>query len=140
MKKIEELDKLFNLSAEEKIKEPLLPTVFTKKEDDIEDDYQLARRTLRNLIVKGDITLDEMINLARNSEHPRTYEVAGQLIKTMSDVAKDLIGLQKQVKELDDSDDINSSHIGTQNNIVFAGTTSDLLKLLKKDDKTIDSD
>ena len=44
MKKIEELDKLFNLSAEEKIKEPLLPTVFTKKEDDIEDDYQLARR------------------------------------------------------------------------------------------------
>jgi len=58
----------------------------------------------------------------------------------MSDVAKDLIGLQKQVRELDGTSADNAGHIGTQNNIVFAGTTSDLLKLLKKDDKTIDSE
>ena len=139
MKKIDELEKLFNLTSSEKTSTPLLPSIVSNKENDTEDDYQLARRTLRNLIVKGDITLDEMINLARNSEHPRTYEVTGQLIKTMSDVAKDLIGLQKQIKELDSSEDKYSGHISTQNNIVFAGTTSDLLKLLKKDDKTIDN-
>lgn len=140
MKKIEELEKLFDLTPTEKADEPKLPAIVSNKTDDTEDDYQLARRTLRNLIYKGDTTLDEMINLARNSEHPRTYEVAGQLIKTMSDVAKDLIGLQKQVRELDTGQSDNTSHIGTQNNIVFAGTTSDLLKLLKKDDKTIDSE
>jgi hypothetical protein len=140
MKKIEELEKLFDLTPTEKADEPKLPAIVSNKTDDTEDDYQLARRTLRNLIYKGDTTLDEMINLARNSEHPRTYEVAGQLIKTMSDVAKDLIGLQKQVRELDTGQPDNTSHIGTQNNIVFAGTTSDLLKLLKKDDKTIDSE
>lgn len=140
MKKIEELEKLFDLTPTEKTDEPKLPAIVSNKTDDTEDDYQLARRTLRNLIYKGDTTLDEMINLARNSEHPRTYEVAGQLIKTMSDVAKDLIGLQKQVRELGIGQSDNTSHIGTQNNIVFAGTTSDLLKLLKKDDKTIDSE
>jgi hypothetical protein len=140
MKKIEELEKLFNLTPSEKTEEPKLPAIISNKVDDTEDDYQLARRTLRNLIYKGDSTLDEMINLAKNSEHPRTYEVAGQLIKTMSDVAKDLIGLQKQVRELDGTSADNAGHIGTQNNIVFAGTTSDLLKLLKKDDKTIDSE
>lgn len=140
MKKIDELEKLFNLTPSEKTEEPKLPAIISNKIDDTEDDYQLARRTLRNLIYKGDSTLDEMINLAKNSEHPRTYEVAGQLIKTMSDVAKDLIGLQKQVRELDGGPQEASGHIGTQNNIVFAGTTSDLLKLLKKDDKTIDSE
>lgn len=140
MKKIDELEKLFNLTPSEKTEEPKLPAIISNKIDDTEDDYQLARRTLRNLIYKGDSTLDEMINLAKNSEHPRTYEVAGQLIKTMSDVAKDLIGLQKQVRELDGGPQETSGHIGTQNNIVFAGTTSDLLKLLKKDDKTIDSE
>lgn len=140
MKKIEELDKLFNLTASEKESEPILPAVIANKGEDAEDDYQLARRTLRNLVIKGESTLDEMINLAKNSEHPRTYEVAGQLIKTMSDVAKDLITLQKQVRELDDVQGNKTGHIGTQNNIVFAGTTSDLLKMLKDDNKTIDSE
>jgi hypothetical protein len=78
-----------------------------------------------------------MINLAKNSEHPRTYEVAGQLIKTMSDVAKDLLSLQKQAKELDSGTQDNNPSIGTQNNIVFAGTTTELLKLLKNE-KPID--
>ena len=80
-----------------------------------------------------------MIELARNSEHPRTFEVAGQLIKTMSEVSKDLIGLQKQVKDLQDKPE-EKQQIGTQNNIMFAGSTSDLLKMLKNDNsKTIDN-
>jgi predicted RNase H-like nuclease (RuvC/YqgF family) len=72
----------------------------SNKEIDQEDDYQLARQTMRKLLMKGETTLDELIELSKSSEHPRTYEVAGQFMKTMSDVSKDLLNLQKQVKEL----------------------------------------
>lgn len=132
MSTIPELNKLFNIEADKKDD---LPVILPSKsmELDREDDYQLARNTLRKLIMKGEDTLDEMINLAKNSEHPRTYEVAGQLIKTMSDVAKDLLAVQKQVKELNDEGSTPS--IGTQNNVVFAGSTAELMKLLKKNNE-----
>jgi len=132
MNNIPELNKLFNI---EETKQEALPVLMPSQslELDKEDDYQLARATLRKLIVKGEDTLDEMINLAKNSEHPRTYEVAGQLIKTMSDVAKDLLELQKKVKDL--SSDNDKPSIGTQNNVVFAGSTTELMKLLKKNNE-----
>ena len=110
-------------------------TFNSNKELDQEDDYQLARNTMRSLLIKGEDTLNEISNLAKNSEHPRTYEVTGQMIKTLSDVAKDLIGLQKQVKELQINQDVPK--IGTQNNVVFAGSTHELMKILgKKDDNS----
>lgn len=116
-----------------------IQTINPNKEMDQEDDYQLARHTMRNLLIKGEDTLNEITNLAKNSEHPRTYEVTGQMIKTLSDVAKDLMGLQKQVKDLQLTDD--TPKIGTQNNVVFAGSTHELMKLLGKkdgDNNTID--
>ena len=139
MKNIPELDKLFDIEPH-----PIagnLPAIApeTGKNIDQEDDYQLARSTLRNLIYKSENTLDDMIELAKNSEHPRTYEVAGQLIKTVSDVAKDLIELQKKVKDLKDGDPVSAKNV-TNNNVVFAGSTAELFKMLKnKDDgKTIE--
>jgi hypothetical protein len=98
------------------------------KEMDQEDDYQLARQTMRKLLLKSETTLDDLLELSKNSEHPRTYEVAGQFMKTMSDVSKDLLLLQKQVKDLKKDDPVK---IGTQNNMVFNGSTSDLFKMLK---------
>ena len=131
MKNIPELDKIFDITP---VDETELPTTLPAVSDsesrqmDQEDDYQLARNTLRNLIHKSEDTLDQMIDLAKNSEHPRTYEVAGQFMKTMSDVSKDLLLLQKQVKDLKKDDPIK---IGTQNNMVFNGSTADLFKMLK---------
>lgn len=127
MKSNPKLDSLFDL-------EPIpdsMPIDIPKNDVNLdrEDDYQLARQTLRNLIYKGESTLDEMIELAKNSEHPRTYEVAGQLMKTMSDISKDLIGLQKQVKDLNSESPKTIKN--TQNNVVFAGSTQELMKLLK---------
>lgn len=138
---MKKLDQIFDITPmEEGKKEYPLQTISSTKENDQEDDYQLARSTLRKLIIKGETALDDMIELARNSEHPRTFEVAGQLIKTMSEVSKDLIGLQKQVKDLQDKPEDKQQQIGTQNNIMFAGSTSDLLKMLKNDNsKTIDN-
>jgi len=142
MKNIPELDKIFDISPVDEVDLPTtLPAVSDaqSKQLDQEDDYQLARNTLRNLIVKSEDTLDQMIDLAKNSEHPRTYEVAGQLIKTVSDVAKDLIELQKKVKDLKKDEPDNIKNI-TNNNVVFAGSTAELMKMLgKKDDgKTIE--
>jgi len=139
MKNIPELDKLFDIEPQPTPEN--LPAIApeTSKNIDQEDDYQLARSTLRNLIYKSENTLDDMIELAKNSEHPRTYEVAGQLIKTVSDVAKDLIELQKKVKDLKDGDPVSAKNV-TNNNVVFAGSTAELFKMLKnKDDgKTIE--
>ena len=98
------------------------------KEMDQEDDYQLARQTMRKLLMKSESTLDDLLELSKNSEHPRTYEVAGQFMKTMSDVSKDLLLLQKQVKDLKKDDPIK---IVNQNNMVFNGSTADIFKMLK---------
>ena len=143
MKKIPELDALFDITP---VDETDLPTTLPAVSDsesrkmDQEDDYQLARNTLRNLINKSEDTLDQMIELAKNSEHPRTYEVAGQLIKTVSDVAKDLMDLQKQAKELKKDDPDGPRNITTNNNVVFAGSTAELMKMLgnKDDGRTIE--
>lgn len=135
MKNLKKLDSLFDLDPmPESSSELIVPEKMnSNKLLDQEDDYQLARQTLRKLIMKGDDTLDNLIELSKNSETPRHYEVAGQFIKTLSDVSKDLLALQKQVKDLEVQD--SPSHINTQNNVVFAGSTNDLMKLLgKKDD------
>jgi hypothetical protein len=140
MKNIENLNDIFNIDPMVETENTNLPSIpenlNATKAMDQEDDYQLARQTMRKLLLKGEDTLEELINLSKNSEHPRSYEVAGQFIKTLSDVSKDLLGLQKQVKELQSDDPVQ---IGTQNNVVFAGSTSELMKLLgKKDDNIID--
>jgi hypothetical protein len=140
MKNIENLNDIFNINPMDETENENLPSIpenlNATKAMDQEDDYQLARQTMRKLLLKGEDTLEELINLSKNSEHPRSYEVTGQFIKTLSDVSKDLLGLQKQVKELQADDPVQ---IGTQNNVVFAGSTSELMKLLgKKDDNIID--
>ena len=133
MKNIEQLNNLFNLDpmTEKSMELTNIPEAMnSNKEIDQEDDYQLARQTMRKLLTKGETTLDDLIELSKNSEHPRTYEVAGQFMKTMSDVSKDLLNLQKQVKELKADDP--QQKIGTQNNVVFAGSTAELFKALKQ--------
>jgi hypothetical protein len=142
MKNLQKLDSLFNIDPlpENTSSDLIIPEKMnSNKELDKEDDYQLARQTLRKLIIKGEDTLENLIELSKNSETPRHYEVAGQFIKTLSDVSKDLLNLQKQVKDLEE-DSGGTNHINTQNNVVFAGSTNDLMKLLGKDngEKTID--
>jgi hypothetical protein len=140
MKNLENLNNLFNIDPMEETSnaiQPLPENLNSNKEMDQEEDYQLARATMRKLLLKGEDTLETLIELSKSSEHPRTYEVAGQFMKTLSDVSKDLMGLQKQVKDLQADDPVK---IGTQNNnVVFAGSTNELMKMLgKKDDNIID--
>ena len=137
----DKLNDIFNLD-DSVVHEPKqdAPIVIVKEEgiSDVDSDYELARNTLRTIITRGHSALDDVILLARSSEHPRSYEVAGQMMKTMSEVAKDLLGLQKQKQEISKPLEAKQN-IEQQNNIVFAGSTDDLLRMLGNKDKTIDS-
>ena len=104
----------------------------------VEDDFDQARQTLKRLIDKGESALDDMMTVARQSDHPRAFEVTGQLIKTVAETAKDLMSLQKAKRELQTPEEAKQQQIGTQNNIVFAGSTNELLRALRKD-KVIDA-
>jgi predicted house-cleaning noncanonical NTP pyrophosphatase (MazG superfamily) len=97
----------------------------TGKDDDI--DYNYARENYYNLIERNQDAVEEMLEIAKQSEHPRTFEVVGQLIKSGLDANKELMSLHKTKKEL--SIETNSSV--NVNNAVFVGSTAELQKLLK---------
>ena len=100
------------------------------------EDYRLSRSTFRNLIKKGEEAIDELYDLAKNSEHPRSYEVLATLMKTVSDTTKDLYDLQKKTKDLKQPDKSRPQD-DTRMNIekaVFVGSPSDLLKKIKNNE------
>jgi hypothetical protein len=132
---MDKLNEVFNLEPT-----PERKVLREVEHDDTQSDYELARKTLREVIVKGTNALDDIMMLARSSEHPRSYEVAGQIMKTMSDVSKDLLALQKQKQDLEKPAADAVPQIAQQNNILFAGSTNDLLQMIRQQQvKTIDS-
>ena len=108
-----------------------VPAVIESTGNDIEDDYNNARNKLNELIGTSQKALEGMLNVALASDSPRAYEVVGQLIKTTGDTAKDLLELQAKKKKILQDDNKKTQQIDTQNNIIFSGSTQDLLKALK---------
>lgn len=96
---------------------------------DVKQDYEITRAQLHNLVMKGQEAVDGILDVARASDHPRAYEVAGQLIKNVGDVADKLIDLQKKMKELDDEPKKGPNNV---TNALFVGSTAELQKLLKQ--------
>ena len=96
------------------------------KDPDI--DFETGRKNLYNLIDKGNEAIDGILNLAKEGEHPRAYEVAGQLIKTVSETSEKLLQIQKMMDDLEDDKPKNQ----TTNQNLFVGSTAELQKLLKK--------
>lgn len=103
----------------------------------IEDDAAFARTNLRTLIQKGTTAMDELLTVAKASEHPRAYEVAAGLIKNLADLNKDLLDIQKKKKELNAKEKSGNNGNGGVNvdKAVFIGSTGDLIKLLKSDNQ-----
>ena len=102
--------------------------------DDVEIDYSIARNNIKNLIRKGDDAIDELMKVAKGSEHPRAYEVAATFIKTLADLNKDLLDIQKKKNDLNPTNkDINSDGQQTPliDKAVFIGSTKELIKLIK---------
>lgn len=134
MKKInEKLSEIFDVEPIplEDPKEVSKEIVEVKSENPIEADTEVARENIKELITKGHRAVDELAIIARDSQHPRAYEVMATLIKNMSDLNKDLLQLQKQKKELMVSSDNKNGEVNV-NNALFVGSTAELMKLLKK--------
>ena len=140
------LDQKFNTVAtpvvEAKIQQAPVQIIPVPEEKTVDDDFDQARLALKDMIKKGQTAVDDIMGIARQSDHPRAFEVTGQLIKTVAETAKDLLALQKQKKELSRPEAGEApKQIGTQNNIVFSGSTNDLLKMLKNQNvEVIDAD
>ena len=98
--------------------------------DDITKDYEYTRGNLYSIIEKGQEAINGILELAQDSEMPRAYEVAGQIIKSVADTTDKLLDLQKKVKEVDEEVVKNTTNV--TNNAVFVGSTSDLSKMLKQ--------
>ena len=98
--------------------------------DDITKDYEYTRGNLYSIIEKGQEAINGILELAQDSEMPRAYEVAGQLIKSVSDATDKLMDLQKKVKDVNKEEEAKSPT--TVNNALFVGSTAELQKLLKK--------
>jgi len=96
---------------------------------DIESDYKYARENLYGVIEKGSEALDTLIELAKASEHPRAFEVVSQLTKTLVDANKDLLDIQKKVKDLKKIEEKNDAPKNVTN-ALFVGSTAELQKLV----------
>jgi hypothetical protein len=105
------------------------PSIKRSESPDIRQDYETTRAQLHNLVMKGQEAVDGILDVARASDHPRAYEVAGQLIKNVGDVADKLIDLQRKMKELDSEEKKGPSNV---TNALFVGSTAELQKLLKQ--------
>ena len=96
--------------------------------DDIEDDYKYQRDNFYNLVEKGSTAIDGILELAKESEHPRTYEVAGNLIKQVAEVTEKLGDLQEKMRRLKE---VPSNAPKNVTNALFVGSTTELQKMLK---------
>tara|TARA_Y100000593_G_C4237428_1_gene300338 strand:+ start:162 stop:587 length:426 start_codon:yes stop_codon:yes gene_type:complete len=99
--------------------------------EDIDTDYAYSRQNFYSLIERGQDAIDGILDLAKESEHPRTYEVAGQLIKTVSEVTERLADLQEKMQRLKEVPKDGPTNV---TNALFVGSTKELQKLLKNKD------
>ena len=108
-------------------KEPPKPVV--SENDDVDTDFDTGRGELYKLLEKGNEAIDGILNLAKEGEHPRAYEVAGQLIKTQSEVAQNLLDLRDKLKKIKYVKELAPKNV---TNALFVGSTPELQKMIKK--------
>ena len=128
----DKLNEVLNITTE------VMPIEVEKKESkevvvpedkDPDIDFETGRKNLYQLIDKGNEAIDGILGLAKEGEHPRAYEVAGQLIKTVSEVSQNLLDLQDKLKKVKDIPDRGPKNV---TNALFVGSTTELQKMLKE--------
>lgn len=125
----QKLDDILEISTD--IKKEASVVKLPAKVEKMETDYNYARENLYNLVERGQDAIDGILDLCKETEQPRAYEVAGQLIKTVGETAEKLLDVQKKLKELEKED----GNVRTQHNHLYVGSTSELQKFLKKNKK-----
>ena len=110
---------------------------YENSKEDIRKDYEYTRGNLYSIIEKGQEAINGILELAQESEMPRAYEVAGQLIKSVSDATDKLMDLQKKLKDVNKEEELKGPT--TVNNALFVGSTADLQKMLKNAGKDLNT-
>lgn len=124
----DEISKSLNLEPLEGVVIETPKPPVPQQKDDLDNDYKYARENFYNVIERGSEALEQMLDVARASEHPRAYEVVSTIMKTLVDANKDLVDLSTKKKERDEPKDEGPS---TVNNNLFVGSTADLQSMLK---------
>jgi len=120
----------------EKILTPPIVRTEDKSKTDIDNDYTYSRDSYYNLIEKGQEAIDGILEIAKEGQHPRAYEVAGQLITNVAQTIDKLQDLQKKLKDLKD---LPKTANQTIKNALFVGSTAELQKMLKKNNENTES-
>lgn len=133
MKKLgENLSQILDINYKET---NLLPQEAPKNEvvigNDVDSDAEFARQNIRSLIEKGNNAFDDLLKVAKESEHPRSYEVTAGFLKNLADLNKDLLELQKRKKDLSPEQNSQSKNINVDK-AVFVGSTTELVKFIKE--------
>lgn len=135
------LDDIFNVSGEIISKSSvedssIIPKVIEEipeqRHSDLKNDYEYTRGTIYSLVEKGQELINGILEVAQETESPRAYEVAGQLIKSVSDATDKLINLHKNLKDIEE---VKQSGPTNVTNALFVGSTAELSKLLKSQRK-----
>jgi hypothetical protein len=108
--------------------------------DHVDDDFEFARKTYYDLLMKGSEALEEMMEVARATEHPRAFEVLSGMMKNVAEVNGNLLDLHKKKKEYNKEDALKELPQGTTNNNLFVGSTSDLQRMLLSKDSDDEQD
>jgi len=128
MKTLEKnLSEIFDIEPTEKQIEDVPVVIST--DNDVETDFNIARTNINSLLQKGNTAVDNLLNVAKETEHPRAYEVAANLIKTLADLNKDLLDIQKKRKELNNNQPTSEKTVIDK--AVFIGSTTEMVKLIR---------
>jgi hypothetical protein len=130
-KKFKELNDAFDIEVQSEVISTAIEPIKEERvqKTDIKQDYEYSRATLTSLVDKGQEAIDSILELARETDSPRAYEVVGQLIKTVTDSAEKLMDIQKKLKDLEQEKTAST----VTNNALFVGTTNEVLTLLKNE-------
>jgi hypothetical protein len=136
MKIDDNLSEVFNMEPIEKAKGEIIDydtgEIVETKEGKVDSDYDKTRANLHSLLAQGQEALNHALEVAKQSEHPRAFEVVGNLMKQVADINTQLMDLHKQKQKLDAPNGVAKS---VTNNAIFVGSTSELNKLIDKMNK-----
>ena len=131
MKKLNEnLSDLFDVEPIQIVEQKSTVPMVIDHDDPVISDAQFARENIRELISKGNSAIDQLLLVARDTEHPRAYEVAAGLIKNLGDLNKDLLEIQKRKRDLAPKETAQSNGLSIDK-AVFVGSTAELIKLVR---------
>jgi hypothetical protein len=130
----ESLSKVFDIEPMKEQPVEVLPAIGepSATSNKIEDDYDHSRDNLRELLLTGKTALEHALTVAKQSEHPRAFEVVGGLMKQLADMNQQLMDIHQQKKKLEEPTKGTASKEVTNNNAIFVGSTADLNKMIKK--------